>query len=399
MIILAVLVCFGGVARSESEPAEKLGYIGIRMDAQPLPELLVKHLRLGESQGVRIQNVGVGTPADTAGLERDDIIMALDGNDITDSNEFARAVQKAGVGTDVSLDIIHLGERKTVKLKLTSFDKIADFEPKFPPEPEVVESWQPGRIFHMQPDAQRWIQIYPQIDPEGRVLLDANIGFGAVGNGTSGSRAHTFFNEIYTFHYSTEEAEYTVTIEGDPNDDQTEITVEAEGKSYKRRLENIEKLPEEYRQEAEQAVKKARKMAAARQYKRDLGPMLFRQPFFSFRQAQPEAFDSLFYGLDMDPNVFYKELWSNDLPKPDTELRPDTLETIQEQMLELKKRIEELEKQRGKKPENDEAETKEDAGHEHEHGEAEDAENAAREHEGAHEHGTADSHAHEGDKM
>ncbi|MHC4745592.1 MAG: hypothetical protein ACYS8Z_27065, partial [Planctomycetota bacterium] len=168
-------------------------------------------------------------------------------------------------------------------------------------------------------------------------------------------------------------------------------------KSYKRRLENIEKLPEEYRQEAEQAVKKARKMAAARQHKRDLGPMLFREPFF--RQGQPEALDSLFYGLDMDPNVFYKELWSNDLPQPDTELRPDTLERIQKQMLEMQKRIEELEKQRGKKPEHDEPETTEDTGREHEHGEAQGAEDAPHEHEGPDGHGTADSNSHEAEKM
>lgn len=305
-MVLAVLVCFGGVSASAEEP----GYIGIRMDARPLPELLVKHLRLAEDQGVRIQNVGVGTAADKAGLERDDIIIGLNGKDVTDNEKFAKAVQDAGAGAKVSLDIIHLGERKNVKLKLMSFDKGSEFEAKFPPEPEVMQSWQPGRIFQLQPDLDQWIQMEP-------------------GDGTS--VVNRLFNEVYVYHYSTDGKGYTITIEGDPDDGDTYMTIDAGDSHFKRPLKDIDKLPKEYRESAEQALKNARKTAADRDNKGLLG-----------RPVLPSV-----------PDVkIWKDLqMKRDLPgrlrAPNLQQREDVFERIEKQMRQMQERIEQLEKERG----------------------------------------------------
>jgi len=108
MMLLTLVLSVGAVVHGEAE--QERGYIGIRTDARPLPELLIKHLRLDEHQGIRIQNVGVGTPADKAGLDRDDIIIGLNGEDVTDSVDFAKAVQESGAGAEIALAVIHLGE-------------------------------------------------------------------------------------------------------------------------------------------------------------------------------------------------------------------------------------------------------------------------------------------------
>ena len=336
-MVTAVLVCFGGAVRGESEPGEGKGYIGIRMDARPLPELLVKHLRLAEDQGVRIQNVGVGTPADKAGLERDDIIIGLDGKDVTDNKEFAEAVQKAGVGVEISLEIIHLGERKTVKLKLGSFAADSDFKAKFPPEPEIVQSWQPGRMFHLQPDAQSWIQIAP----EGSM-------FG--GGGVINREFNRIFKEVYVYHYSTDGDEYTITIEGDPDDDDTYIMVDAGDSHFKRPLKDIDKLPKEYRQAAEEALKNARKTAAGKDYKGLLN-----------RPVLPSVPDVKVW-KDLRP----RQDFPGQLRPPKLEPHDDMYERIEKQMREMQKRIEELERERANRSEHEDDKSKKEESQEHE---------------------------------
>ena len=333
-IVLAVLACFGGAARGASA-GEEQGYIGIRMDARPLPELLIKHLRLDEGQGVRIQNVGVGTPADKAGLERDDIIIGLNGKGVTDNEEFAEAAQKAGAGAEISLEIIHLGERKNVKLKLASFDKDSDFEAKFPPEPEIVQSWQPGRIFQLQPELDQWIQMEPPGGDTGAVL---------------GRELNRIFKEVYVYHYSTDGKEYTITIEGDPDDDDTYMTIDAGDSHFKRPLKDIDKLPKEYHEAAEQAVKNARKTAASRDNKGLLN-----------RPVLPSVPD-----VKIWKNLQQKQDFPGRLRAPNLERREDMYERIEKQMRQLQERIEQLEKERGKNSEYEDQKSEEKELHEQE---------------------------------
>jgi len=334
-IVLAVMVCVGTAAHGESEAKEERGYIGIRMDARPLPELLTKHLRLSEDQGVRIQNVGVGSPADKAGLERDDIIIALNGKDVTDNEEFARAVQKAGAGAEVSLEIIHLGERKMVKLKLASFTD--DFEAKYPPEPELVESWQPGRMFRLQPDAENWTQVMPDGSMQGGGGFGIGGwggGFGTGGRGTIDKEVDQLLKEVRTYHYSTDGEDYSVTIEGNPNDDDAKVIVRIGGEEHTTTVGKVDKLPKKYQEAAEEALKGARKSVKTRVHKWDgAGPMLPKAPDvqiwrdFKNRGDLPGQFQAPQFGPGQD-----------------------MFDRIEKQMRQLQERIEQLEKERGKKP-------------------------------------------------
>jgi len=58
--------------------------IGVRLDPHRLPRLLTKHLQLEQGQGLVILNVLKDSPADHAGLDRDDIILTLQGELVTD---------------------------------------------------------------------------------------------------------------------------------------------------------------------------------------------------------------------------------------------------------------------------------------------------------------------------
>ena len=261
MTIALVLFWAGTGLAADTDSNDEYPYIGVMLDAAPLPDLLVKHLALEPGQGIRIANIHRGSPADKAGLERDDIIIGFQGGNVDDRQKFVEDVRRAGIGSEVSLEIIHLGKRKTVTLKLEGLK--GDFDLKYPPEPEIVQSWRPGKIFKLKPGDEDWIEVFKDNMPSD---FDVNI--------------KKFFKEIYTYKHSDGE-DYTVTIEGNPNDDDSTISVSIGDTEYKTTLKEIDKLPEKYREPAEQAVKDARNATKTRKFYKHFDPQSFDwKPYF-----------------------------------------------------------------------------------------------------------------------
>jgi len=262
LTIALVLVWSGTTLAADVDSDDERPYIGVMLDGAPLPDLLVKHLGLEAGQGIRIANIHRGSPADKAGLERDDIIVGFEGGDVDDRQQFVDDVRKAGIGTEISLEIIHLGKHKTITLKLKGLK--GDFDFKYPPEPEIVQSWRPGKIFKLKPGDKDWMEVFRDNMPSD---FDVNI--------------KKFFNELYTYKHSSDGEDYTITIEGSPNDDDTTISVSVGENEYKTTLKEIDKLPEKYREPAEQAVKDARTATKTRKFYQSLDPKSFNwRPYF-----------------------------------------------------------------------------------------------------------------------
>jgi hypothetical protein len=307
LTIAVVLVCAGTGLAADTDSNDVRPYIGVMLDGAPLPELLVKHLGLEPEQGIRIANIHRDSPADKAGLERDDIIIGFEGGDVNDQQQFVDNVRKAGIGTEVSLEIIHLGKRKTVTLKLEGLK--GDFDLKYPPEPEIVQSWRPGKIFKLKPGDEDWMEVFRDNMPSD---FDVNI--------------KKFFNELYTTHKHSDGEDYTITIEGNPNDDNTTISVSVGENEYKATLKEIDKLPEKYREPAEQAVKDARKAAKTRK------------------------FDGSFFGPQYRPKQFdwkpYVDKIHPDFKSPIVPFGPgdEMSDAIKKQMKEMQQRLDKLEK-------------------------------------------------------
>jgi len=302
---LALLV-FGSASRAEGERP----YIGVRLDPAPLPELLTKHLGLEPGQGLRISNINLGSPADKMGLERDDIIIAFQGQKVTGLEPFVEAVGKAGVGTEVALEVIHLGQRKSLQIKLEPIQGEENVKWKYPPEPEVVTSWRPGKFFKVGPDGRDWMEIPfdkgPPFDLKGDKFFNK------------------FFQEVYTYHHTTDGEDYTITIEGNPENQESKITVRAGESEYSTTRDNMDALPEKYRGPAQEALDNARKSL-----KKDIlvgGKFRLPQP------PSPEAFRKYFDALPR-PDM---ERWS--------EQKDQALQMLQEQMERLQQRMQEMEK-------------------------------------------------------
>jgi hypothetical protein len=240
LIVLTLFFTTGIAFCSESVPNESRSAIGIRLDEAPLPELLVKHLGIKAGQGLRIANVMKNSAADEAGLERDDILLTCQGKDVQDALTLTNEVRQMGVGKEVSLEIIHLGQRKTIACKLKPVIS-GDPDWKYPDEPQIWQSFQPGRVFRIGPGDQDWTQIFDNQIP-----------------GDVKSNIKTFLNEMYSSHYNINGKQYTVTIEGNPDNKDSKITVKIDNNEYKTTIGELDKIPQEHREAAKNAIEDAK---------------------------------------------------------------------------------------------------------------------------------------------
>jgi len=292
---------------SGSYAEDKQPFLGVLLDGTPLPELLTKHLGLEPGQGLRVVNISAGSTAERAALDRDDLIIAFQGQKVTDLDEFIGAMKKAGVGAKVVIDVIHLGQRRTIQTQLEPQGKM---EWKYPLEPEAVSLWRPGKVIKIGPDGQ-------QVEIPFDKLPELNWDF------------RKFFQETYTYKDTVDGEECTITIEGDPAEEDTRVAVRAGGAEHSATVGDIDALPEKYRDSVRQAVESAKKNFHITRR--------LRLPEIS----QPEVYKKFF----------------QDMPRPDMdrlfEEKDRTIERLQEQMQRLQQRMQQLEQRLLNRQEND----------------------------------------------
>jgi serine protease Do len=92
------------------------GRLGLRFQ-QVTPDL-AKALGLSSSHGALVAEVEKNSPASEAGIVDGDVIVAVDGHDVVQSNELARAVARHAPGSHVTIDVIRDGKRKQLKATL-----------------------------------------------------------------------------------------------------------------------------------------------------------------------------------------------------------------------------------------------------------------------------------------
>lgn len=77
---------------------------------------------LGVDSGAAIAQIVEGGPADQAGLETGDIVVAIDGDPIASMNDLAAAVQASAPGDSLTLEFIRQGESHTIEVELDERD-------------------------------------------------------------------------------------------------------------------------------------------------------------------------------------------------------------------------------------------------------------------------------------
>jgi hypothetical protein len=222
------------------------GFMGVQLDPTPLPELLTKHLGLKANQGIRILNISKDGPADKVGLDRDDIIVRFQGKEVGDADAFVSAVRELPLRSRVTLEVIQRGQHKTVEFELVLAKDETEW--KYPVEAQVEVSWGPGRVFRLGPNGGGWMEI----------------PFNDIPNLDEMPLMKRMFSERYFYHHVTDGEDYTITVEGDPKDKDTQIVVQSGSTDYKATVGTIDSLPEKYRTAARESVENASKSASQR---------------------------------------------------------------------------------------------------------------------------------------
>jgi len=97
-----------------SEGRFRRAYLGIAGGTRPLPPRLAREL--GRRAGVEVVDVAPGSPAASAGLRPEDLIVAVDGDAVERVDDVQRLMVGDRIGTDVRIEVLR-GDR-TVELRL-----------------------------------------------------------------------------------------------------------------------------------------------------------------------------------------------------------------------------------------------------------------------------------------
>jgi S1-C subfamily serine protease len=73
---------------------------------------------LDRTTGVLIASVTDGGPASSAGIRAGDVVLAVDGKDVSDTNAFQYRFTTKGTTGEVSLDVLRTGTRRRVAVPL-----------------------------------------------------------------------------------------------------------------------------------------------------------------------------------------------------------------------------------------------------------------------------------------
>ncbi|MFH1749200.1 MAG: PDZ domain-containing protein [Planctomycetota bacterium] len=122
-------------------------WLGVLMT--PVPEPLAAHVG---SQGMMIANVVVDSPADQAGLERYDIVMAFAGQQVSDMEDLTAAIADVEVGEKTEILVMHAGHTKTVNITPGERPAPGGWEYKYEePEQEYLDQSMQFRGHRLQP--------------------------------------------------------------------------------------------------------------------------------------------------------------------------------------------------------------------------------------------------------
>jgi serine protease Do len=108
------------VDQLRTEGSIQRGFLGIGI--QNLTADMAKWFGNGDLKGILVSEVSPESPAEKAGIQRDDIVVELDGQPVTDVGSFRSRVASTRPGTEVRLGLLRNGERVDMTVALGTLD-------------------------------------------------------------------------------------------------------------------------------------------------------------------------------------------------------------------------------------------------------------------------------------
>jgi serine protease Do len=95
------------------------GWMGVTIG--PMTEDLAATYDLSEAKGAVVNSVTPGSPAEDAGIEPEDVILAADDREIGDNSDLSRYIASKAPGTEVEVEVLRDGRRRTISITLGTF--------------------------------------------------------------------------------------------------------------------------------------------------------------------------------------------------------------------------------------------------------------------------------------
>jgi Do/DeqQ family serine protease len=102
------------------------GMIGVTI--QPVTADIARSLGLSEVRGALVNSVNAGGPAEKAGIRQGDILTAVNGQAIKDSNSLRNEVAQMAPGTETKVTLLRDGKEETVSVTLAELKRQAPRE-------------------------------------------------------------------------------------------------------------------------------------------------------------------------------------------------------------------------------------------------------------------------------
>lgn len=96
--------------------AASTAFIGIISD--DVPEMVASHIGLRTGEGVMIRDLAPGGPAEKAGFAKFDVITHVSGKTVGSPADLSREISASKPGDEISIDLIHQGEKASKIVKL-----------------------------------------------------------------------------------------------------------------------------------------------------------------------------------------------------------------------------------------------------------------------------------------
>ena len=215
--LIPSLFLFGLYSVLFAEPTDKSGlFLGVHLSKQPIPELLSEHLNLTAGEGIIIDNIAVGSPADLAGLDQNDIIIKLDNQPVISQIEFVNEIKRSQPGRVIQLTVIQHGRTNTAAITLTA-PASDTIEWKYQMQaPQMI--FRPGRILTRKFGQDDWIEA--PISPDSS-------------------------NQTTTFNHVIDGKNVTVVIAGNPYIGQTKIVITLGDQTVSTTIAMVQELKDE----------------------------------------------------------------------------------------------------------------------------------------------------------
>ena len=144
------------------------GWLGVSI--QDVPKDIAEYFGIEDNRGALVADVVPGDPADTAGIQPQDIIVEIDGQNVADSRELLRLVAGLNVGQTADIKVLRNGKIKNFQVKVAKRNDAKLTAKKAPAKAPSELGMQVGDL---SSDVARQFNV---VDTEGVILIGVKSG-------------------------------------------------------------------------------------------------------------------------------------------------------------------------------------------------------------------------------